>query len=56
MLGDWLSLLAHSPITNQMYEGRSFLLNPELRRIIQDLMATLDEFELPLEPVLFGQS
>nr|CAH8869258.1 unnamed protein product [Trichobilharzia regenti] len=55
LLSNWLSILAMSPITLQMYEPRSFLLNPELRQTIQDLLISLDEFNFPFEAALLGE-
>ncbi|CAH8665325.1 unnamed protein product [Schistosoma rodhaini] len=54
LLSDWLSILAISPITYNMYEPRSFLLSHDLRKIIQDLLTSLDEFNLTFEPALLG--
>ncbi|CAH8591432.1 unnamed protein product [Schistosoma turkestanicum] len=54
LLSDWLSILAISPITYHMYEPRSFLLSHDLRQIIQDLLTSLDEFNLIFEPALLG--
>ncbi|XP_018653923.1 putative rab6-interacting [Schistosoma mansoni] len=54
LLSDWLSILAISPITYNMYEPRSFLLSHDLRKIIQDLLTSLDEFHLTFEPALLG--
>ncbi|CAH8640019.1 unnamed protein product [Schistosoma bovis] len=54
LLSDWLSILAISPITYHMYEPRSFLLSHDLRKIIQDLLTSLDEFNLTFEPALLG--
>ncbi|GAA54555.1 DENN domain-containing protein 5B, partial [Clonorchis sinensis] len=55
LLAGWFSVLALSPITGQMYDAKSFLLNPELRLAVQGLMAALDEFDFTLEPVLLGE-
>ncbi|CAH8637688.1 unnamed protein product [Heterobilharzia americana] len=56
LLANWLSLLAISPVTLQMYEPRSFLLNPNLRETIQDLLISLDEFNFPFEATLLGET
>ncbi|KAK4475699.1 hypothetical protein MN116_000965 [Schistosoma mekongi] len=55
LLSNWLSILAISPITLQMYEPRSFLLNHDLRQIIQELLSSLDEFNLSFESALLGE-
>ncbi|TPP59458.1 hypothetical protein FGIG_11354 [Fasciola gigantica] len=55
-LVQWFSLLAVSPVTSQMYENKSFFLNHDLRRAIQQLLTALDEFELPMEPVLLRET
>ncbi|TNN11116.1 DENN domain-containing protein, partial [Schistosoma japonicum] len=56
LLSNWLSILAISSITLQMYEPRSFLLNHDLRQIIQELLSSLDEFNLSFESALLGDS
>ncbi|VDP89345.1 unnamed protein product [Echinostoma caproni] len=56
LLVSWFSLLAVSPITSQMYESKSFFLNHDLRQAIQQLLAALDEFELPMESVLLREA
>ncbi|KAL3319273.1 DENN domain-containing protein 5A [Cichlidogyrus casuarinus] len=53
-LVSWISLLAMSPVTSQMYEERSIMLHPSLRLEVQTILASLDEYELQLEPVLLG--
>ncbi|KAA3674466.1 DENN domain-containing protein 5 [Paragonimus westermani] len=55
LLCGWLTILALSPITAQMYESKCFLLNHDLRQTVQGLLVALDEYDFPLEPVLCGE-
>lgn len=56
LLVGWLSLLALSPITAQMYESKAFLLNHDLRQSVQQLLKSLDEFEFTMESALLGDN
>ncbi|KAF7257378.1 hypothetical protein EG68_05265 [Paragonimus skrjabini miyazakii] len=55
LLCGWLTILALSPITAQMYESKCFLLNHDLRQTVQGLLVALDEYDFPLEPILCGE-
>ncbi|KAF6768389.1 hypothetical protein AHF37_05686 [Paragonimus kellicotti] len=55
LLCGWLTILALSPITAQMYESKCFLLNHDLRQTVQGLLVALDDYDFPLEPILCGE-
>ncbi|CAL8076198.1 unnamed protein product [Calicophoron daubneyi] len=55
LLTGWFAILPLSPITGQMYESKSFLLNHDVRQSIQGLLMSLDEFTISFEPALVGE-